>query len=359
MFDSGSDLSEWNEILEGLPERARAIGDESSAALAIILRVELRTITEPGYPVAAGIAEIEALLPALHNVGDDAVIAEALGQLSNLRLWSGDGAGALEASSAAIAAGRRSGQTRSLSVAIDQTRPALLWGPMPSGKALARALDIHGEGGGRGLMMPLLEEAIAVLFALRREFERAYDWLERGRTTVDDLGLTDTGHMAAEVGLLAGRYEEVEGNMRNEFEQQRSLGLHAYLTSTLAYLGSALAGKGDVEEALETTRLAEQYAEPDDVNGQAGWSALRASILAMLGRDLEEAERLARRAGEIAGGTDNLWQRGDTSFILAQVLRARGRPDKADLELHEALRLYEAKENLVMAERVRSQLATS
>jgi hypothetical protein len=67
---------------------------------------------------------------------------------------------------------------------------------------------------------------------------------------------------------------------------------------------------------------------------------------------------LVREAVALIGPTDWLNARAGVQLDLAEVLELAGRRDEAMLAVTEALHLFEAKENVVAARRVRDRLAT-
>jgi tetratricopeptide (TPR) repeat protein len=73
--------------------------------------------------------------------------------------------------------------------------------------------------------------------------------------------------------------------------------------------------------------------------------------------EYDEAERLAREAVEIGESTEDLGSKAEARADLGEVLTLAGRPQEAAEALEEALVRFEAKENLVMAGRVRERLA--
>jgi tetratricopeptide (TPR) repeat protein len=79
-------------------------------------------------------------------------------------------------------------------------------------------------------------------------------------------------------------------------------------------------------------------------------------VLAAQG-DVEQAERLAREAVALAARTDYLEEHADALMTLAEVLRRAGWAAEATPALEEALRLYERKDNTVLAARAREALA--
>ena len=82
----------------------------------------------------------------------------------------------------------------------------------------------------------------------------------------------------------------------------------------------------------------------------------RAKLLARRG-DLDEAEALAREAVALAAETEFVDLRGDSLLALAEVLRLAGRTDEAAEAMRQALALWEAKGNVIYAERTRALLA--
>jgi hypothetical protein len=63
---------------------------------------------------------------------------------------------------------------------------------------------------------------------------------------------------------------------------------------------------------------------------------------------------LAREAISVAEETDWLNMRGDAQMCLAEILAAAGKDLEARAAAHDAARLYEAKGNLVSADRARA-----
>ena len=82
---------------------------------------------------------------------------------------------------------------------------------------------------------------------------------------------------------------------------------------------------------------------------------MKAKLLAQQGA-LEEAERYAREAVELASGTDFVTDHGFALENLAEVLQMSGRPGDAVPEVERALRLYDAKGDTHSAARTRALL---
>jgi tetratricopeptide (TPR) repeat protein len=109
-------------------------------------------------------------------------------------------------------------------------------------------------------------------------------------------------------------------------------------------LSEVLYRQGRYEEALA-------FLDPDDVTV----GARRGKILARLG-DPAESERRARLAVESWEGSDYLVDRANALMDLAEVLRLAGRPEESSRVVADALRLYDQKGSLLLADRARSIL---
>jgi tetratricopeptide (TPR) repeat protein len=127
-------------------------------------------------------------------------------------------------------------------------------------------------------------------------------------------------------------------------------------SSVAAMFARTLYARGRNDEAEYYTRASEAAAGPIDVLSQIYWRSTRAKVLAQRG-ELEAAEALAREAVAFAEESDFLIPRADALLDLAEVLRLAGRSDEPADAVARALALYEAKGNVVMAERTRAALA--
>ena len=133
------------------------------------------------------------------------------------------------------------------------------------------------------------------------------------------------------------------------------LGHLGFLIWAQGMLAAAYYALGRLDEAdAAAARSAELEASDDRADL---WRQVRAKVLARRGA-AREAERLAREAIDINHATDMPNAQADAYGDLAEVLTLRGSPEAAAQALEQALKRYERKENIVMAERVRARLAT-
>jgi len=117
-------------------------------------------------------------------------------------------------------------------------------------------------------------------------------------------------------------------------------------------------GRDDEAFALTDRWQVDRLTVPEDTDAQAAWRRVRAKVLARRG-EFEDAERIGREAVAIASATDYLDARASAVGDLAEVLRLMGRLDESVAASHEAIRLYEAKGNVVAAGKLRAYLAES
>jgi hypothetical protein len=202
--------------------------------------------------------------------------------------------------------------------------------------------------------------ALAGLHAMEGRFARAWEYVERDRSILRELGLRVVVSASAEigglVGLLAGDPARAEAELRWGYELLEEMGDRSGLATVAAVLADAVLAQGRDEEALRFSEQSEDAAAPEDLSAQVQWRSARAKVLARAGKT-EQGESLAREAVRLAAQTDFLVLHGDALVDLAEVvgLAERGRERLPLLE--EAVRLYEQKGNVVAAERARSRIS--
>ena len=107
--------------------------------------------------------------------------------------------------------------------------------------------------------------------------------------------------------------------------------------------------------AQQAVDIARDLADEDDVASQVLWRTAYARLLADTGQP-DAAIESAERAVEIATEGDDIELLGDANAALGEVLWIAGRPESAEPPLREALALYERKEDVASASRVRLRL---
>jgi tetratricopeptide (TPR) repeat protein len=130
------------------------------------------------------------------------------------------------------------------------------------------------------------------------------------------------------------------------------------LATRLGCLAEAVYAQGRFAEAEQLSERAEAAAAHDasDVDAQYRWRTVRGKALAQR-EEFAAGEKLVREAAALVQETDWLNSRAGVQVDIAEVLHVAGRDDEARSCLKEALHLFEEKENLVAAARIRERLA--
>jgi class 3 adenylate cyclase/tetratricopeptide (TPR) repeat protein len=357
MVDLGR-FDQARQLLEDAIREAEESGERAAEIRARGIQVILVTRTDPTYTFAEALAESERLVAMAEEVGERDTLLYAWRILAQMRIWSGDSAGAEEAVDQALAeAGSEEFDRRGLEL-YRAVFTATVWGSTPVEHGLARwEAVLAGHHG------PALEgwgwAAMAVMHAMSGRFDRAIDLSEQARSRIQQLGQivpVAAFHSGFLVRMLAGDPRGAVDGLMPGTAILTELGETGYLSTSAAMLAEGFCALGEYMEAERWTKVSEETSAPDDVVSQSLWRAARAKVLAS-GGAFEEAERLAREAVEILATSDQFSQQGDMLMGLVEVLTRASREQEAIPQIEEAIRRYEQKGNVVSAGRARELLA--
>jgi tetratricopeptide (TPR) repeat protein len=252
---------------------------------------------------------------------------------------------------------RRAGHQRELFEVIGWRATAAVLGPTPVDEAIRRCEEFRRLVRPSPFATASTVNPMALLHAMKGEFEIAERLLEQASEILHELGGLSSGvsHLEAFVRLLAGQPALAEVPLRADVETLLSMSGGSALATTTALLAQAVYAQGRLAEAGELCRMTERRAAVEDTMTQVIWRGVQAKILAREGR-CEEAEALAREAVALAQPTDLLSHRGDAMLDLADVLRTCERIEDADRATVAGLAMYELKGNAAAAARARSLL---
>jgi class 3 adenylate cyclase/tetratricopeptide (TPR) repeat protein len=345
-------------VLDEVTAAAERTGDQGLAAHAALGKLELR-LDSPDRGPDRYRADVQRVLSLLERLGDEQGQARAwrlLGLDSYLRCQVGR---AEEEFQRAVEHARAAGDERIEAGNLYALVQAAFWGPTPVAEGIRRcqAIRERAEGSYRVEMSAL--HTLAGLHAMAGEFDRARELGEAAVQIADKLGPSRFAALCSQflgqVELLAGDPAAAARWLRwgaGILERMGERGLRSELTANLA---RALAAAGDDDEALEQATRSGELAVRDDLYAQVERRGPLAAVLARRGR-LEEAERLAAEAVELAADSDMLGMQAGALLDLAGVLRLAGRPGEAVPLARQALELAERKGHRVAAAQARALL---
>ncbi len=363
LVDLGDALRESGEfrqaegVLTEAIERAAASGERSREARAFVVRLRMQMQTESDFAAPPLLEATDRAIEVLEGVGDERGLAKAW----SVRAWfpwlQCNASGAEEAVLRALEYARRSGDERAEAYSLNLLLGAGLFGPLPVSEAIQRCDELLGLPPRQQRVKALAYRALAGLVAMEGRFDEARELLERDRAIIEDVGLRVAAAVASEVWgileMLAGRPDAAERRLREGYDILEAMGEKSGLSTLAAMLAHVVHAQGRYDEAFRFTQVSEEGAPEEDLSANVYWRAARAKVFARRGR-LEEAERLARNALELAEATDFLNMHGQALMDLGGVLRLAGRGSEAVTAVREALRLYERKGNAVAAGQARA-----
>jgi class 3 adenylate cyclase/tetratricopeptide (TPR) repeat protein len=347
-------------LADGL-ELARMAHDERLVAHLVLQRWRWRLFTSPDAPAEAVRREAERCAVVLERVGDQRGLAKAWQLVAFVCAFQSRFEDELAALVRGLRHAQRAGDRRLRATLAGMVSVALLYGPSPLARAVARAERVLRDARDAG---DLLGEADALfdlgqLAARRGDAPAARAHLSQAAATYEQLGLARArARIVMEAGaneLLADDPAAAEVQLGRAYRAFERMGDSGSCSTVAAWLAEAAWRLGRDDEAEDGTARSERLAALSDVFTQVVWRGVRAKVLARRGRR-EDGERLAREAVQLAGATDNLELRAGALLDLATVLGS-WRPVEAAGAAAEALRLCERKGIVPLATRARRQLA--
>jgi class 3 adenylate cyclase/tetratricopeptide (TPR) repeat protein len=332
---------------------AKAVGDAALQARAAVVGVVLRMRTDPTSAVLEAQAVADQAVPVFEAAGDSAGLAMSWNLLAWVSFLRAHAAETEEATERAVAYAREAGdrwqELENLSYLAEHA-----WrGPRPLEDGLARCDEVLSQAAGDRRLEGRVALHRAVLESWRGRFDEARALVAVARSSFDDLGLVGdlafASLISGDVELAADDPEAAESELRPALDAGQA-DVEAGLA---AALGESLYRQGRLTEAQVLADRAEQAAA--HVAERVRARGLRAKLLGRAGQ-VAEAEGAARKALEMAEGSDYLQMRADALMDLGEVLQIAQRPDDSAASVAAALRLYEEKGSTASAARARALL---
>jgi len=350
------DLDRARTVLERAEDQARSSGDLASATLARLVQIQLSIKLDMGESLEAIRLETKRAIDLCLELGEDRGAATGYHVMGEIHWGQCKFAAAEEAFRNSVGCAERVGDRRQASDSMAWLAVAAHHGPTSVGDGIERCREISERAPNDRLVQLATSNARAGLLAMRGEFHEARELLRLNREVWHDLGwLVEDGAdsmLRAEIELLAGDPEAAERELRWGCDVLARMGEKAYLSTTAGMLASVLASQARLDEAERFIQLSAETGAPDDIRTQVEWRMAKAQVLVRRG-DTIGADVLAKQAVEFADRSDELNLRGDARVVLARVLSAARRLDRAIRVADKAVELYESKGNIVSAARAR------
>jgi DNA-binding SARP family transcriptional activator len=338
---------------------ALASGNDALEHKADLARLRIQLLTDLDLTSAEIVPVIEDAIASFERAGDDAGLALAwylLGWVAWLGCRAEEALKALEPS---IRHAEAAGSERSRGQALHLLVGAYLYGPVPAVRAIERCEAVMKRNAGERRIVASTARALAGLYALTGEFDRAHELIELDRATIDDLGLRFSAAAATElygwVYYLEGKLDEATAEYRRGIESFREMGDRRASATLAAGLAQVLHAQGWIDEAATTAEEARDNAPPDDLHTQIQWRGPYAKSLAAQGK-VEAAQRIAQEGVVLARTTDFTNVQAAALADLGETLRLAGDADRAEQVTRRALALYEKKGNTAGAAALRTGL---
>ena len=336
-----------------LSEAERLATDLGDRRLELFVRLDRAQYDpQPDREALHGVAE--SAIPVFDEAGDDVGLAKAWAAIADYHFARGELRLQEEAFERSLVHARRAGDAAHAAHVVARMSATFRWGPNHVDEAIERMerelRDPSFPPHARAVWTAFLGE----LEASRGEVERARELGRDARALAAEIGDTIAAfHVCTaclEVERLAGDLVAAETLARENLERCESMG-HGWPDYARIDLARVLLEQDRVGEA---ERVLASLEDPD-VDAELS-APVRARLLARRG-ELDEAERLARRAVEASNATDAPAFKTDALRALADVLARAGKREEGAAALRKAVALEEERGATLAAERTGAQLA--
>jgi tetratricopeptide (TPR) repeat protein len=232
-------------------------------------------------------------------------------------------------------------------------------GPMPADEGIQRCeAALRSSDNPKVRAYALIERG--VLTAMQGRIDAGRHDVAEGRALLREVGLdvwaAITSVESTMVELLADNAAGAKHGLVAARETLERMGEQGFASSILWALADVACFEGDHHDALRLSDQTAAMSSAEDPNAQVSWRRVKAMSLAHLG-ELDEAERLAREAVNVAYATDLPIHRGDANLALGAVFACSGRTDEAAATYRRAEHEFLLKGDLVTAAKARALAA--
>ena len=332
---------------------------EHQRAIAEILEVRLRVMSEPEDAAERAVDAARRTIPVFENAEDHVGLINAWSLLHEIHWQRGQLARSEADAKEALVYAERIGDVRAMAGLRSMIGAARAFGMTPLSEAVRwgeQELDWAREFGVRWHEAMVLI-GVGAMRNMSQGDKGGLAMISEGQAMLDDLGMRITG--AAIVANWADQLEdpgEAEVELRKAYDTLKEAGERGFLSTVAARLADAIYKQDRLDEASVLTDESQAAGAADDMSTQVAVRRVRAKILARRGHH-EDAQILARRAVELAQGTEyyQLWTEALTD--LAEVLQLGDLEHEAASTLEDVLALYRRKGQRLGVDLVQARLA--
>ena len=347
------------ELLRELVASAEHAGDAASLNKARLVELELRIEHDPTAWMGDALVEVGEAESELARVGDDEGQAWAARLAGNFSAWLGRTDDAERAWARGLEHARRAGSSGQIAEILAWRCWALWWGPTPAAEGVREADEIIEQATGHPPLKAIAMVVRGCLKGFQGHIEEGRSELRAGRALFFELGdlqhSAGTGMIEADLELAAGNPAAADAVLQESYEFMSKTAETGYLATIVDLRAVAALDLGREDAALALADEVERIASPDDFEPHVRQACVRARVLARRG-DHDAAAESIQAAAAIGDKTDYLSLREYVAISRAEVEHLARRPDRERAALDEALRLAEAKEDVLTAGRVRELL---
>jgi predicted ATPase/DNA-binding SARP family transcriptional activator len=353
------DLERAEAILSEGSDVAAAQGRQALHARIRVLLAEIRL--RRGGLTQDALTECEAAAATLESDGDLAGLAEALLSVGTQRFFLGDALVGEQLLERAAACARQGGNHRAEQAARGWLVVTFHVLPIPADIAIGRAERFLRAASGDVWAEALILQPLSLLYGFAGRFADARAANARSQAIFTRSGArfeqAASAILAGEIELIAGEYAAAEGVMKEGCEALLAMGERPYRSGAVVRLTEAVYAQGRLEEAQQLAEEAKALAAADDVDTRVRCCAIEAKLLARQGQ-FGAARRLADQAVALISESSYAGLLAQTLVASAEVSRLAGAPEEAEASLRRALRIYEDRRAVALAEQTRAALAS-
>jgi predicted ATPase/DNA-binding SARP family transcriptional activator len=306
--------------------------------------------------------ECEAAAAVLDAEGDLEGLAEAWVAIGKRRMSHGDSSAATEAFERAATYAERNGNHLAGLTAITLLAWAACLGlPIPADVAIVRVERYLQAASGDPWAEAAILQPLALLYGHVGRFADARAAITRAQAAQTRCGAAIDSALSdaqrGEIEMIAGDPVAAEPELKKGCDALRAMGEREFLCSWLTRLAEAEYALGRVGEAYQLTEEARAVADTDDLDAQARWRATRAKVLAQRGQ-FTAARQLVGEAEALTAPTTWADLQAEVQVAKAEVAKLTGAPAEAAASLRTALRIYQDRRAVALADRTQTALAS-